>query len=301
MFDVTFLTDCRVKQYTMTLTIVEACSQSHLMICQTISLSTSTTSSTLYQINGCTIGILMTENVEDITILRSIFWNKNKDIVNVISWHATTQRGNNYFMIGLKSDKKRWTSSITMQWSFCKWFNVCVNWMNCGVVTYSTNTKIIVRGSSNVIVSTPKVVEWCKPSHHASTSCPLTSMDKGTTIITMWLVIVGGIVSVMDLPCLMGMTTNKLVWFSNTNVTTRPCSFEIHYWWPNCWKACKAHTSCVRSLGSGRVVDWLVFGVDDVMIIAMRDAKLGCTAPWSYICSTIGGWELVLVAFFVGK
>jgi hypothetical protein len=182
------------------------------MICRTVSLSTSTTSSTLYQIDRCTIGILMTENVEDITILRAIFLDKYKDIVNVISWHVTTQISNNYFMIGLKSNRRRWTSSTTMQWSFCKWFNVCVNWTNHGVLVYSTNTKIIVRGSSDVIASTPKV-EWCKLTHHASTSCPLTSMDKGTTIITMWLVIVGGIMNVVDLPCPVGMTTNKLVWF----------------------------------------------------------------------------------------
>ncbi|KAH9540421.1 hypothetical protein CY35_14G003800 [Sphagnum magellanicum] len=43
---------------------------------------------------------------------------------------------------------------------------------------------IFCRGSSNVIASTPNV-EWCKLSHCASTSCPLTSMDKGMTIITM--------------------------------------------------------------------------------------------------------------------
>jgi len=204
----------------MALTIVEACSQSHSMICQTISLSTLATSFTLYRIDGCTIGILMTKNVEDITILRSIFWDKDKDVVNVISWHVTTQRGNNYFMIGLKSDRRRWTSSTTMQWSFCKWFNVCANWTNRGVVTYFTNTKTIVRGSSNVIASTPKV-EWCKLSNCASTWCPLTSMDKCTTIITMWLVTVGSIMNVVNLPCPMSMTTNKLVWFSNTNVTTR--------------------------------------------------------------------------------
>jgi hypothetical protein len=44
-----------------------------------------------------------------------------------------------------------------------------------------------------------------------------------------------------------------------------------------------------------------VFGVDDAMINATRDAKLGCTAPWLYICSTIGGWELVLIAFSIGR
>ncbi len=44
-----------------------------------------------------------------------------------------------------------------------------------------------------------------------------------------------------------------------------------------------------------------MFGVHDAMINATRDAKLGCIAPWSYICSTIGGWELVFVAFFVGR
>lgn len=156
MFDDTFLIDCRLKRYTMALTIVEACSQCHSMICQTISLSTLTTSFTLYQINGHIVGILMTENVDDITILRSFFWDKDKDVVNVISWHATTRRGNSYFMIGLKSDRRKWTSSTTMQWSFCKWFNVCANWTNHGVVAYFTNTKIIVRGSSNVIVLTQR-------------------------------------------------------------------------------------------------------------------------------------------------
>ncbi len=44
-----------------------------------------------------------------------------------------------------------------------------------------------------------------------------------------------------------------------------------------------------------------MFGVDDAMINVMRDAKLGCTAPWSYICSMIGGCELVFVTFFVGR
>jgi hypothetical protein len=36
-----------------------------------------------------------------------------------------------------------------------------------------------------------------------------------------------------DLPCSVGMTTNKSNLFSRTNVTAKPCSLHVHCSWPS--------------------------------------------------------------------
>ncbi len=153
--DATRSINCRVKQYTVALSVLEDTSQSHSTSCRMISSSTSTTSSTTYPINGRTVDIRMTVSDVDITILRSVSWEGDKEAVNVTSWHPTAHNGNMRFMTGLKSDKSKCASSTTTQWSFCRWFNVCVSSTNLGVVARSTDTNKMDGGSSNVIVSVP--------------------------------------------------------------------------------------------------------------------------------------------------
>jgi len=86
-------TNYRVKQYTIALSISKDMSQSHSMSCQTISSSTFAISSTTYPIKGCTMDIRMTMNVVNITILRSIYWNGDKEAVNVTMTHSQLLEG----------------------------------------------------------------------------------------------------------------------------------------------------------------------------------------------------------------
>ncbi len=88
-------------------------------------LFTLTISSTTYPINRRTVDIRMMVNVMDITILRSISWDGDKEAIKVTSWHPMADDGNRCFMTDLKSDKNKCTSSTT-QWSFWRWLNVCV-------------------------------------------------------------------------------------------------------------------------------------------------------------------------------
>ncbi len=151
--DATCSTNCRVKQYTMALSVSKEMLQSHSMSCLTISWSTSATSSMTYWIRGRTMDIRTTANFADITILRSVSWEGDREAVNATSWHPTAHNGNRRFMTGLKSNNSKCASSTTMQWSFCKWFNVCANSTNLGVAARSTDTNKMDGGSSNVIVS----------------------------------------------------------------------------------------------------------------------------------------------------
>ncbi len=152
--ETTYSTDCCVKQYTIALLVLEDMSQSHSMSCQMISSSTSTISSMTYPINGRTVHIRMMMNVVDITILRSIFWNGDKEAIKVMSWHPRAHNDNMRLMTGLKFDRSKCTSSTTTQWSFCRWFSLCANSTNLGVAARSTDTNKIDGGASNVIVFT---------------------------------------------------------------------------------------------------------------------------------------------------
>jgi hypothetical protein len=55
----------------------------------------------------------MIMNVVDITILRSVSYEGDKEAINMMSWHPTTHNGNKHFMTGLKSDKSKCASSTT--------------------------------------------------------------------------------------------------------------------------------------------------------------------------------------------
>jgi len=144
--DATHSTDCCVKQYTIALSVSEYTLQSHSMNCRMISLSTSTTSSTTYPIN---------EHTVEITILRLVSWDGDKEVINVTSWHPTTHNDNKRFMTSLKSNKNKCASSTTTQWSFSKWFNVCASSTNLGVVARSIDMNKMDGGSSNVTVFVP--------------------------------------------------------------------------------------------------------------------------------------------------
>jgi hypothetical protein len=53
-------------------------------------------------------------------------------------------------------------------------------------------------------------------------------MVRGTTMMVVRPMTMGGIVNTADLPCLVGMTTSKSSLFSKTNVTAKACSLQVH-------------------------------------------------------------------------
>jgi 5,10-methenyltetrahydromethanopterin hydrogenase len=65
-------------------------------------------------INGRAVNIMMMENVVDIIIFKSIFWDETSEVINVTSYHPIAHKTNNCFMTDLKFNNKRWASSTTM-------------------------------------------------------------------------------------------------------------------------------------------------------------------------------------------
>ncbi len=55
-------------------------------------------------------------------------------------------------------------------------------------------------------------------------------MVRGTTTMMVQAVTIGEIMNTADLPCLVGMTTNKSSMFLRTNITTKlvPCKSTVH-------------------------------------------------------------------------
>jgi len=112
-------------------------------------------------------------------------------------------------------------------------------------------------------------------------SRPLTKIVRGTTTMTVWVVTIGGIMNTADLPCPMGMTTNKSSLFSRTNVMAKPCSLHVDYPLPSRWRARRERTLCVWSPGGGGKAGWGVVCVTEHTRDARRDAHWDCNGQWS--------------------
>ncbi len=101
-----------------------------------------------------------------------------------------------------------------------------------------------------------------------------------------WLVTIGGIMNIADLPCPMGMTTNKSSLFSKTNVTAKPCSLHVHCSSPNQQRAHRERISCAWSWSGGGMASWMVVCVIEYMSDARRDAHLIYNGQW------LLGWSI---------